>query len=196
MLAEVLSWDLAQTQRRAIAPTAQVQEALIPRLIESQSQLANFDPESEPRTTEGWVADIKKVRCTYYRTLSGQDLLAGCFIFHQSAPEGLTYLLRASPANSARILSDITIRLENLRDCQGSNPEEYLHEFATALYGYYQAYPLQVGTHEFGWAIFSGFFKARFRRELIPRPLESTLVEWLALSKSGFIESLLVYMNQ
>lgn len=196
MLVEVLSWELERAKKRALPLGRTVQDSLIPRLIASQSELPGFIPEAEPQTTQRWVSDIQKMWCTYYGMLSGEQLVAGCFIFHEAAPEGITYLLRTPPENIPRILNDLTIRLEQMRDSASRRPSTRLEEFAALVYGYYQAYPLQVGTQEFGWAIFSGFFRSLFRRDLPESPNETTLMEWLTLSKAGFVENFLAYLGE
>jgi hypothetical protein len=139
------------------------------------------------------LAKYSKVRRTYYTTVQHLPVPAAVEFSSGEGPDltdPLHHLLLTSPENISVILEDVSKRLETLREIPhtSENLDQRLEVFTIAVYGYYQAYPFERGTHPLGHSLFRGFFSSLFGHDLQQWPPEGRILESLGGSQGRFVE--------
>jgi len=157
------------------------------------------------RSTATVLAEAKKFcrsahlyRPTYYTSAAGKTLPAGLLVlsFPDKDQSDRTLMLLAPPRDIPALFLQMQIHLQTARDLPPT--QRYLpyrlRQFALALYVYYQASPYDQASHLAGTALFRGMFHALFDRRLQTHFSESTVMEMLSLSQTGFVEEMLPFL--
>jgi hypothetical protein len=140
--------------------------------------------------THAWLSWTKRYHVTYYTTRNHTPIVGATRLQRRDVTgPSAQFLLMTDPENIQRILHDVADRMLLAQSLwKPQDREECFRQFATAMYGYYQAYPYDEGTLDIGRAIFSGYFLGIFRQTLGQYPSDDAVVDYLALSQTGFVD--------
>ncbi len=184
----------------ALELTAELRNEFTPRVAD-HFRRGPGSPAFATGLAETFLAKAFKIRRTYYTTQEHLPIATAVELRPQSTSRWRRqahHLLLTPPENIEAVMSDVSRRLEAARSLP-SSPETLdarLQLFTTAVYGYYQAYPFERGTHALGRALFRGFFFSLFSHDLTQWPDEDRILDFLVVSQSRFVDLMTPFFRE